>query len=286
MLRVGLFVDLRKTIVRETIILPRCALSQATAAGSGAAAGGGLTGNQAREWLPPVGLRPEPAGEPGSHRRPVAMAPLGRGPRGRRLADPRGAPGPTTDRLAPRRSNRPRVTQARPVRPVRPRTARARPNHPGPGAAPDDRPPRAQRSNESGPQDRSARRTATGRARVHPLGEWPTAGVERLGESRPFERRSLGGRRETTRVWYSPQSVPLASTHPGNPSDAFEARPSPRTRPGTRDATKNVVFQDICEIQYPGVRPLATVPSLVNHHSGTVTTRGTRTLLLCGGALE
>ena len=100
----------------------------------------------------------------------------------------------------------------------------------------------------------------------------------RAPRGRPFERRSVDGRQETTRIWYSSQSAPLAPIDLGNPSDAFGATPSPERAPGP--GTRRRTSFSMTSVNIPeydvllGRRPGATVPSLANHHSGT--TRGGR----------
>ena len=158
---------------------------------------------------------------------------------------------------------------------MRPRTARARPI-PGPA-----RPPTT---------DRLAPRGRTGAAReTGLLGERPPDAPEciRLANDRPRAssasgtsvreaicRRSPG---DDARLVLAPVCAPCPDRS-GEPPGRVRGDPVARTRPGTRDATKNVVFQDICEyLEYDVLlrrRPGAAVPSLANHHSGT--TRGGR----------
>ena len=176
-----------------------------------------------------------------------------RGPRDR-CARGRLAPGRSRARRGPRRqtASRPEVERARPARPV------------------------CSANGHRTRQNASAWRM-TDRGRRAPRG-------------RPFERRSVDGRRETTRIWYSPQSAPLAPIDLGNPPDAFGATPSPERAPGPGARRRtSTVFQDICE--YPGLRTSSSAggPAPRSRLSPIITRVrlvGTRTLLLCGGALS
>ena len=179
-----------------------------------------------------------------------------RGPRDR-CARGRLAPGRSRARRGPRRqtASRPEVERARPARPV------------------------CSANGHRTRQNASAWRM-TDRGRRAPRG-------------RPFERRSVDGRRETTRVWYSPQSAPLAPIDLGNPSDVFGATPSPERapEPGTRRRTSfpktsaNIWSTTSSSAGGPAPAPRSRLSPIITRVR-LVGDGGTRTLLLCGGALS
>ena len=162
-----------------------------------------------------------------------------RGPRDR-CARGRLAPGRSRARRGPRRqtASRPEVERARPARPVCER--------------PPDAPECIRLANDR-PRASSASGTSVREA---------------------ICRRSPG---DDARLVLAPVCAPCPDRS-GEPPGRVRGDPVARTRPWTRDATKNVVFQDICEyLEYDVLlrrRPGAAVPSLANHHSGT--TRGGR----------